>query len=109
MCEREQLIREMVVTTGATLHDHATPRGTWKVQAKQADRVLNGPDYSVHVNYWVPYDGDFGFHDAAWQQMPFGTTGYRNLGSHGCVHLPMAQMKWFYHWVRAGASVTITK
>lgn len=108
-CTRTHSVRDTVVTTGASTERHATPLGSWLVQGKQADRVLNGPGYSQHVRYWVPFNGDFGFHDAAWQQMPYGTTGYRTLGSHGCVHLPRAEMTWFYHWVHVGADVTIIK
>jgi lipoprotein-anchoring transpeptidase ErfK/SrfK len=31
-----------------------------------------------------------------------------SYGSHGCVHLSMANAKWFYNWVKQGDPVTIT-
>ena len=107
MCARRQLVRDTAVTTGAPAKHNSTPLGSWFVQAKQADRDLGGAGYSYRVRYWVPYDGDFGFHDAAWQKMPFGASGYTTLGSHGCVHVPTAQMTWLYNWLTVGSQITI--
>lgn len=107
MCEGRRLVRDTAVTTGAPASHDSTPLGSWLVQARQADRYLSGPGYSYRVNYWVPFNGDYGFHDASWQKMPFGVTGYRKLGSRGCVHMPTAQMQWFYQWVHVGSTVTV--
>jgi lipoprotein-anchoring transpeptidase ErfK/SrfK len=57
------------------------------------------------VHYWIPFNGDFGFHDATWQTMPFGSPDYRTQGSHGCVHLPMPTVQWLYNWAQAGSTV----
>ena len=54
-----------------------------------------------------PYDDIYGFHDSAWQTIPYGSTKYHTDGSHGCVHLPIAAMKWLYNWAAVGAAVTI--
>ena len=107
MCHNSDLVRDSVVTSGAKAHDRSTPLGHWLVQGKQSDRDLTGPGYSEFVHYWVPFNGDYGFHDAPWQKMPYGATGYKTLGSHGCVHLPAKTMKWFYGWVKVGTAVTI--
>ena len=109
MCEKSKLVRDSVMTSGALIHNRSTPYGSWRVQGKASDRDLTGPGYSEFVHYWVPFNGDFGFHDAPWQKMPYGVTGYRTLGSHGCVHLPAATMKWFYSWVKVGTLVTVSK
>jgi lipoprotein-anchoring transpeptidase ErfK/SrfK len=107
ICDGPHLVLSTPVTTGAATAHDSTPLGSWLVQAKQTDRDLVGPGYSEYVHYWVPFNGDFGFHDAPWQQMPFGSTGYTTLGSHGCVHLPTSAMKWLYGWAKIGAEVTI--
>ena len=55
----------------------------------------------------MPFNGDFGFHDAPWQTMPYGAAGYTDNGSHGCVHLPAEAMAWLFNWAAVGATVTI--
>lgn len=108
VCAGSQQILTTPLTTGATALGDGTPRGTWRIQAKQRDRYLfpaAGGAYFVH--YWVPYDGDYGFHDSSWQRFPYGSSLYRTQGSHGCVHLPGAMMAWFYQWAPIGTTVTI--
>jgi lipoprotein-anchoring transpeptidase ErfK/SrfK len=108
MCAGTKQVYNTPVTTGATVNGDDTPTGTWRVQGKQGARYLTvrgGASY--HVNYWMPYDGDYGFHDAAWQTFPEGTSQYHTDGSHGCVHLPMAAMAWLYRWAQVGTTVTV--
>jgi lipoprotein-anchoring transpeptidase ErfK/SrfK len=107
MCERTRLVRSTAVTTGNADAGLATPTGSWQVYGKETDRYLTGADYSDFVHYWVPFFGDYGFHDATWQKMAFGSPRYRTEGSHGCVHLPTAAMKWLYDWVQLGATATV--
>ena len=107
MCAGNRLVYDTAVTTGASPADRYTPAGSWTVQGKETNRDLVGPGYSEFVKYWVPYNGDFGFHDASWQTMPFGMTGYRTLGSHGCVHLPTPAMTWLFSWIQVGTEVTV--
>lgn len=102
MCERHRQVKTSAVTTGDVQSGNATPTGSWTVQAKQRDRWLSGPGYRQFVRYWIPFNGDYGFHDAPWQTMPFGSPGYVKHGSHGCVHLPMTVASWLYHWVVPG-------
>ena len=106
-CAANRLVLSTPVTTGVPVPDRETRVGTWVVQGKQTDRDLVGPGYSEHVDYWIPYDGDFGLHDATWQTFSFGTDGWRTDGSHGCVHLPLDAMAWVYHWAQVGTTVTI--
>jgi hypothetical protein len=37
--------------------------------------------------------------------MAFGSPDYATGGSHGCVHLPMPAMAWFYGWSRVDQTV----
>ena len=107
MCERNEQVNSTAATTGATSHHNGTPSGSWLVQAKQTNRYLTGPGYREFVHFWLPFNGDFGFHDAPWQTMPFGSPDYPTLGSHGCVHLPAPAMAWLYHWAQVGTTVTV--
>jgi lipoprotein-anchoring transpeptidase ErfK/SrfK len=107
MCQGHQQVNSTSVTTGNVKAGEATPVGSWHVQAKQANRYLSGPGYSDFVKFWIPFNGDFGFHDASWQTFPFGSPLYKSAGSNGCVHLPTPTMAWFYSWVQDGALVTV--
>jgi lipoprotein-anchoring transpeptidase ErfK/SrfK len=108
MCQGQQQVNSTPVTTGNVKAGTATPLGTWQVQAKQTNRYLTGPGYSDFVKFWVPFNGDFGFHDASWQSFAFGSPLYQTAGSNGCVHLPTPAMTWFYSWVQDGTKVTVT-
>jgi lipoprotein-anchoring transpeptidase ErfK/SrfK len=107
MCQAAVQVYSTLVTTGADNVGDGTPLGTWHVQDKQTDRYLVGPGYRDFVHYWMPFDGDFGFHDSPWQTMPYGSSGYKANGSHGCIHLPAAAMTWFFGWASTGTTVTI--
>jgi lipoprotein-anchoring transpeptidase ErfK/SrfK len=107
MCSGRTLLQQSAVTTGETDNGDQTPTGTWQVYSRETNRNLVGPGYVDYVQFWVPFNGDFGFHDASWQTMPFGSPDYTTQGSHGCVHLPTPMMSWLYQWVKVGASVTV--
>jgi lipoprotein-anchoring transpeptidase ErfK/SrfK len=108
MCEKSTLVYDTPVTTGEVANGNDTPTGTWHIQSRQGARyltLLNGTRY--HVDYWLPYDDIYGFHDAAWQTFPEGSDLYKTAGSHGCVHLPETAMAWLAGWANVGATVTI--
>jgi lipoprotein-anchoring transpeptidase ErfK/SrfK len=107
MCQGRTQVYSTLVTTGAENVGNGTPVGTWHIQDEQTNRYLVGPGYRDFVKYWMPFDGDFGFHDASWQTMAYGSPGYKANGSHGCIHLPLPAMKWFFHWASTATTVTI--
>lgn len=110
MCARGHTVYQSAVTTGAVaLPYDSTPLGTFHVQSHSRDVALTLIDGSVYrVHYWVPFDAPlFGFHDAGWQKIPFGSPAFRTQGSHGCVHMPLAAMSYLYRWASVGAAVTI--
>ncbi len=109
MCAGTTTVYSSPVTTGTTYNDDDTPTGTFHVEGKQQNRTLHLLDGSTYfVHYWVPFSGTlYGFHDASWQTVPFGTDDYHRDGSHGCVHLPMAAMDWLYRWAAVGTTVTV--
>lgn len=112
-CEGAKEVYDAAVTTGASAYpEDATLTGTWHIQGKQTNRYLTGSDsrgsWNEHVNYWIPYDGDYGFHDAPWQTFTFGDLNkYKTNGSHGCVRAATNTLKWLYDWAPVGTSVTI--
>ena len=60
------------------------------------------------MKYWIPFDAPlFGFHDSSWQTFPYGSQQYRTDGSHGCVHMPLADIAFLYEWANVGATVVI--
>ena len=110
LCRHGRQVLSTPVTTGAVKLGDATPTGRWRVYDKQRNTTLHpaaGGAYPVH--YWMPYSGPYGLHDAPWQKFPFGSKKYRRHGSHGCVHMPEAAMKFLYHWAPVGTTVLIRR
>lgn len=105
MCEGHKQVYSSPATTGEVDNGNATPTGSWVVQSRETNRYLTGPGYRDYVHYWIPFDGDIGFHDATWQTMPFGSQRYRTEGSHGCVHLPLGVVRWLYGWAQSNSTV----
>jgi lipoprotein-anchoring transpeptidase ErfK/SrfK len=114
-CDGAKIVNQGPVTTGTAVIangvDDNTPVGTWQIQAKETDTPLRGCDangcWDDRVQYWMPFDGNVGLHDASWQTFPFGASNYRTDGSRGCIQLPRALAAWIYHWAPLGTTVTI--
>jgi hypothetical protein len=109
LCARSRTVYSTAVTTGMSGPDTRTPTGKYTIQSRNKNSVLtlsNGDRYNV--KYWIPFDAPlFGFHDSSWQHFPYGSAQYKTDGSHGCVHMPLAAMKFLYGWSRVGANVDI--
>lgn len=97
--------------TGNVEKNYTTPEGIYSLNYKQTDRVLRGAkqadgtyEYESPVDYWMPFNGGIGLHDADWRQK-FGGTIYKYAGSHGCINLPPAKTKALYDQVYAGIPV----
>ncbi len=80
--------------------------GLYAVQNKDTDCQLTAPDYSVHVDYWVGYDGLYGIHDAEWREN-FGGKFYETNGSHGCVNTPTDAMAAIFEKIEVGVPVIV--
>jgi lipoprotein-anchoring transpeptidase ErfK/SrfK len=109
-CAHHRTVLSTPVTTGATTRPgDATPHGTFAVQGLDPNTVLTTSAAGRYrVKYWIPFHlGVWGFHDASWQTMPFGSTDYVTRGSRGCVHMPLAAIRWLFHWVHYGTQVRI--
>lgn len=85
--------------------NHNTPSGVFKLTYKTTDTYLKGYNddgsrYNSHVNYWMPFNGGIGMHDALWRDADeFGGTTYKGNGSHGCVNLPLAAAEIIYNHI----------
>ncbi len=106
----KQLVYDAPITSGATGAGFATVQGLFSVKAKQTNRNLNGVplgyNYNVFVNYWMPFSGNYGMHDASWRSS-FGGSDYYYGGSHGCVNLPADAAAWVFNFVNVGTPVWV--
>lgn len=106
-----QMMMESQVVTGNPNKGNGTPQGTYTVTYTQRKAVLKGrlrPDgtreYESPVDYWMPFNGGIGFHDATWQSS-FGGNRYLTHGSHGCVNMPLEKAKQLFGYLKAGTPV----
>ena len=74
--------------------DRQTHAGIFTLYYKKSPDVLRGTmkadgtyEYESKVEYWMPFDGGIGFHDASWRD-EFGGDIYLTDGSHGCINMP---------------------
>lgn len=96
------------VVTGNVSLGRETPEGVYYIYTKQTDRILKGPNYASHVDYWMPFYKGYGLHDANWRSK-FGGTIYQNSGSHGCVNMPHDNAALLYSTVNVGTPVIVHK
>lgn len=102
--KNNELVLESDVVTGCPRRGHATPSGAYYVKYKAKNVVLDGPGYSSHVSYWMPFNKGIGLHDARWRRK-FGGSIFQADGSHGCVNLPKATAEIIYGYLSPGAIV----
>lgn len=93
---------ESPLVSGMMTADRYTPAGVYFLTYKQEDKVLRGRkradgsySYESPVDYWMPFNGGIGLHDAQWRGS-FGGTIYKYSGSHGCINLPLSKAKQIY-------------
>ena len=101
-----QILLESDTVTGK--NSSPSDFGLFDIDAKATDAWLTGADYSTHVDYWMPYNGGEGLHDATWRS-EFGGTIYQECGSHGCVNLPWEIAKQIYEQVSVGDKVLVKR
>ena len=86
-----------------------TVRGNFRVLSKEYSRILRGPGYASWVQYWMPFHGGYGIHDANWQPYSaFSNSNYyRWGGSHGCVNVHPSKMGYIYSNSYVGMRVIV--
>ena len=97
-------VLETDCVTGNEARGDGTPQGAYSITYKQRDATLTGETYRTPVDYWMPFNGGIGLHDADWRSS-FGGTLYKYGGSHGCVNLPPADAKKIYGMIEKGTPV----
>ncbi len=100
-----ECVLETAVVTGAEDQGNGTSCGAFAITYCTTDVYLTGETYRTHVNYWMPFNGNIGLHDATWQKAFGGTRYLDGYGSHGCVNLPYSAAKTIYSYVCAGFPV----
>lgn len=98
------LIVQGDVVTGNVSAGHTTPPGIYKLKDKERNAVLRGADYAAPVDFWMPFNGGIGIHDASWRNV-FGGDIYKTTGSHGCVNSPYYLAKAIFDNIEAGTPV----
>ena len=98
-----------VVTGGP---GYRTPPGLFALSYKSSPATLKGTNsdgskYSSHVNYWMPFNGGIGIHDADGWRSAYGGSIYVNGGSHGCVNAPTAAASTIYNNISAGTPIVV--
>ncbi len=99
-----EVVLETDFVSGNMARGNATPAGVFGLTYKTRDAVLRGRDYETPVQYWMPFNGNVGMHDASWRRT-FGGDIYLNNGSHGCINLPTAMAAEIYEYVSKGFPV----
>lgn len=98
------LIAQGDVVTGNVSKKHSTRKGIYSLKYKARNVILKGSDYAVHVDFWMPFDGGIGIHDANWRSV-FGHNIYKTNGSHGCVNSPYYVAKKIFNNITPGTPV----
>ena len=100
-----------IVSGNMSYSDRQTPSGIYTLYYKKSPDVLRGQkkedgkyEYEVDVQYWMPFNGGIGFHDAPWQPY-FGGDRYLANGSHGCINLPSDSAAVLYSIIQYGVPI----
>ena len=112
--ETGNVIWESACVSGDVYQDRSTVTGVFDIYSKQTNATLVGldydndgqPDYESFVNYWMPFYGGYGLHDATWRST-FGGDLYYYDGSHGCINLPFAKAKELFEITFVGEKVNV--
>lgn len=92
------------VVTGNVSNNNSTPVGTFRLNYKQKDAVLKGENYRSSVNFWMPFYGNVGIHDASWRGS-FGGDIYKTNGSHGCINTPYYLASTIFNYIEEGTPI----
>lgn len=99
--------------TGNVSMGDGTPTGIYYLAYKTRGATLRGYNYdgsiyNSYVEYWMPFNGGIGFHDAYWVHV-FGGNAYLTQGSHGCVNLPLEAAATLYQYINTDMPIFVYK
>lgn len=101
-----QLIVETDFVSGNLANGNGSPSGAYGITYTEKSATLRGQGYATKVNYWMPFAGNVGMHDATWRDS-FGGSIYKRSGSHGCINLPLSAAKTIFENVAANYPVLV--
>lgn len=101
-----ELVIETDFVSGRVIRGNATPCGIFGLTYKTKDATLRGSTYESHVDYWMPFNGNIGMHDATWRST-FGAAIYIRNGSHGCINLPHSAAETIYDAIEKNYPVIV--
>ena len=99
-----KLLIQSNIVSGNPTKGYQTVLGTYALNYKQENVILKGEDYETNVNYWMPFFGNIGIHDARWRYT-FGKEIYKQAGSHGCVNVPPYVAKVIFENIESGTPI----
>lgn len=99
------LLVDTAVVTGNVSAGNASPEGIFCLVGKSEHETLKGEGYSTPVDYWMPFYGGVGIHDADSWRSVYGGTIYQNSGSHGCINTPTAKVAVIYENIEVGTPI----
>lgn len=107
-----ECILDTPCVTGNVAGGCNTPTGVYHLYYKTQNAVLRGNNsdgsrYASHVDYWMPFNGGIGFHDASWRNGVFGGEIYKTDGSHGCVNMPHEAAETLYKNISTAIPIII--
>lgn len=106
--KKGKLIAQGPIVTGNPNEGNATATGIYMLNYKQKGATLMGPGYKVKVNYWMPFFGNIGIHDAGWRYS-FGGEIYETNGTHGCVNVQLYLAKTIFENIESGIPIICYK
>ena len=101
---------EEIFSTYVVTGKDSTPtyEGAFYIRSKERNVILRGIDYATPVEWWMPFDGGRGLHDASWREY-FGGDIYHWGGTHGCVNMPAEVTPYVYNILHVGDRVFVKK
>lgn len=99
--QQGEIVLESDFVSGNMSNGCTTPQGVFGITYKTMNAVLRGADYETPVTYWMPFNGNYGLHDATWRDT-FGGDIYLTDGSHGCLNLPLDKAGEIYQYMTEG-------
>ena len=99
------------IVSGLANSDRESDLGIFAVRSKERNAVLEdeAKTYSSLVDYWMPYNGGEGMHDANRWRSRYGGDIYKTNGSHGCINLPQKKAAELFGIISVGDNVVVHK
>lgn len=105
--KKGKLVVESDFVSGSVRNNTVTPQGSYYILYRERDAILgarSNASYRTPVDFWMPFNGGIGLHDATWRRS-FGGNIYLTNGSHGCVNLPYTAAQTIFENIETGTPV----